>query len=73
MEKVAMCIHPICPTKEGCEHCSPHPYNEEECNNVCCGMLEEPSCCEIVSIIGDNGSVTTIKDTTNIRQSDYQY
>jgi hypothetical protein len=45
----AVCTHPICPGRDDCVHCTPHPYDEEECDNVCCGMLEEPSYCEVVN------------------------
>lgn len=46
----AMCLHPLCTGKDGCIHCKPHPYDEEECNSVHCGMLEEPSSCDIVAV-----------------------
>lgn len=43
----ATCDHPICKGKDGCEHCDLHPFDEEECYSVDCGMLEEPSECTI--------------------------
>lgn len=45
----AMCTHPMCPGREGYAHCKPHPYDEEACKSVCCGMLEEPSFCNMVA------------------------
>lgn len=49
-EHMAMCTHPLCPGRPGYEHCGPHAYFEEECECVCCGMLEEASSCDIITI-----------------------
>jgi len=57
---MACCTHPTCPAKEGCIHCNPHPFDENECAEVCCGMLEEPSKCDIVEMV-DANTVRTVR------------
>lgn len=43
----ACCTHPLCPGRKDVEHCRVHPLSDE-CFHVECGMLEEPSFCEMV-------------------------
>jgi len=43
----ALCTHPLC-SGRGLIHCDLHPFDEEECDEMNCGMLEGPSECEIV-------------------------
>jgi hypothetical protein len=63
----AMCLHPTCRRREDCIHCKPHAYDEEKCEIVNCGMLEEASCCDIV-VLNENKEIIETIDINHIRR-----
>ena len=52
----AICLYPLCPRKNTCIHGKPHPFDEEECIDTQCGMLDGPHSCDLV-VVNDLGEV----------------
>ena len=64
----SMCTHPMCDTIDAtgqkCPHAEPHGFDEDECLEVCCGVLEEPSICDIVYTEDDGATFHLAKSLT---------